>query len=784
LKVTPDETREFAARVTFILILGFFSVLVFSSGGFDAYPRAIFEICAIFMISALVLLRAFTADKLIWSYFDLVALVLILLLFLNTVTSALPGISLQQSLSLLATLMIVLAVNRVNRYLYVFKIFRVKISHEELFSGLAVALGLGLILVFLKNGRSNHGLEFLSDLHLAFININHNAAFLSLAAFCGLFLLLKFKRLASTLFIAYLNFVLISFMLIGGSSGATFAFFVSFSIVALISYRRKNNNRHDADYRLKLNIIYILPFLGLLTILIFGLNRGNSFIDPQQELASFNTKTIVWAASAKAITGNLLLGNGLGTFRHLITAHLPTSLSRTPYFAESDFMHLLFETGLLFTLLFSISVIIVIIYSIKRASSSRKLDYRLFFSCGILALMIHGLVDIPIHVPALTWFFAITLGLLLPRDFHSISLGLRKKVMLTLILGLLCSGTLFVKAKEAIGSIYYQSASESDLNEFSLFSRAADWDPYNENYVLDAVDSIINQESIISEDVGRALYLINRALTFNPLNHALWSSKAKLGATSARLMNRLGLKSDAAELEKYLEAFDRAITLYPSNAAYTLERAMFLAAMGEKQKAIHDIQLVFSQQPKWCPKIIKTMVDSGYADDEIIGALGDKSFLLIELGKQRKNLTNENHSIELFQRSFTAAVDEGNFDNAVTAIKLLLGCNSFRSNRSTAIEYLARTHFYHPEIWNISLALGQLYLEQNERATALEMFKSCTFQKNNWQCPFAYSRLLIEKGEKKQAFDHLLSVIEHPKAPTKIKIKAEEMRQRLKYSID
>jgi O-antigen ligase len=124
-----------------------------------------------------------------------------------------------------------------------------------------------------------------------------------------------------------------------------------------------------------------------------------------------------WANTFQIIKDFPLLGSGLGTFTQVFPAYRSFHIEGVVTHAENDFLQLASEVGLIGTGLLTVAFLFLFY---KAFSGIRKLsseDPRRYIGIGglvgIIALLIHSMVERNIQVPANAFLFLVILALVL-----------------------------------------------------------------------------------------------------------------------------------------------------------------------------------------------------------------------------------------------------------------------------------------------------------------------------------------------------------------------------------
>ena len=149
-------------------------------------------------------------------------------------------------------------------------------------------------------------------------------------------------------------------------------------------------------------------------------------------------RTQIWKDSLRIFYDFPIFGTGLNTFRDIYPKYKSLEIASRINFAHNDYIQLLIETGIIGFILLLVPTYLLIKYSLQKISFyiSRR-DYfaayiRLGALCGIIAMLIHSLVDFNLHIPAKAIYFSLLIGIIFSgfngRDSDIDSLVVRKNL--------------------------------------------------------------------------------------------------------------------------------------------------------------------------------------------------------------------------------------------------------------------------------------------------------------------------------------------------------------------
>ena len=255
-----------------------------------------------------------------------------------------------------------------------------------------------------------------------YINQNHFAGLMEMSIPAGMGLLLmdwkphesgyalksSFRVILSLTFgrrglVLFALLVMFAAMILSTSRGAMGSLAAAISVVALTSAIKKRTVTRE----LKLGLVAI----ALVAIAMIWLGPGQLTSKLASSGMSSNRGDLRELSYA-VIADNPIIGSGVGTYRWVLPKYKDERFGSGFYeHAHNDYLEMLGEQGILgFSLLFLSAGLIVA--GILKANSRKKDSFVrgvLFASLvGCMSLLMHGLVDFNLHIPAnAAWFFAL-----------------------------------------------------------------------------------------------------------------------------------------------------------------------------------------------------------------------------------------------------------------------------------------------------------------------------------------------------------------------------------------
>lgn len=215
-----------------------------------------------------------------------------------------------------------------------------------------------------------------------------------------------FKQITLILVISFIAIALFT----SQSRMAIFSFLVTSVLMYLLIRRYSKNSpaeRIIVIFGIFMTLCYVF-FISFYPIL-------RRFVETIGEAPS---RTLIWKDSLRIFWDFPLFGTGIDTFRDIYPSYKSLEIASRINFAHNDYIQLLVETGIIGFVLIMISTFVLIKLSLQKISYYfNKKDYfagyiRLGAFCGIIAILIHSLVDFNLHIPANAIYFALLIGII------------------------------------------------------------------------------------------------------------------------------------------------------------------------------------------------------------------------------------------------------------------------------------------------------------------------------------------------------------------------------------
>jgi O-antigen ligase len=221
-----------------------------------------------------------------------------------------------------------------------------------------------------------------------------------------------YRRLSSldgkTYFLVFGVIVMILGLLFSASRMGILSLLLSFTIVALFF---RNLERGERFSKTPLFILGLAVLWGAL----IGLDAVISRFFAVSE--GFKNRWEIWANTLQIIKDFPLLGSGLGTFTQVFPAYRSFHIEGLVTHAENDFLQLASEAGFVGMGLLTVAFLFLFYKAFSGIHKLSPEDPRRYIGIGglvgILALLMHSMVERNIQVPANAFLFTFTLALVL-----------------------------------------------------------------------------------------------------------------------------------------------------------------------------------------------------------------------------------------------------------------------------------------------------------------------------------------------------------------------------------
>ncbi len=256
-----------------------------------------------------------------------------------------------------------------------------------------------------------------------FVNRNHFAAHLAMAtAVAGGLLLANWQHTYTTTWrgrlsraldflvsergvIFWCMVIMLGGLVLSASRAGVLALLAAFAMVTGLATLARG--RKGAEWTL------LLPLLGAVGVALLWMGAGSLPVRLMASGAEFAERYAQWVLTTDMIRDFWLFGIGAGNYAWLFAGYQDASLDASVIYdhAHSDYLELLAEQGLIGTLLLGTAVLVLLgrIVNAFQVRHDRFLRGILFGSLvGMLAMLIHAVVDFNFRIPAnAAWFFVL-----------------------------------------------------------------------------------------------------------------------------------------------------------------------------------------------------------------------------------------------------------------------------------------------------------------------------------------------------------------------------------------
>lgn len=179
--------------------------------------------------------------------------------------------------------------------------------------------------------------------------------------------------------------------------------------------------RHTGRWKTVL-VAVALVFGGLL-VLALGIQQLAGRLGMSGVLADVALRLDLMTSSLTALGQYWPLGSGLGTFRGAYLRFQPASVEGLVEYAHNDYLHFVLEGGVAAVVVLAFGVHILARRAVglfRRFSRRNEVESVLSAICGfgLLAILLHSLVEFPMHIPSNAVFAALLAGIYLRSDHN------------------------------------------------------------------------------------------------------------------------------------------------------------------------------------------------------------------------------------------------------------------------------------------------------------------------------------------------------------------------------
>lgn len=438
----------------------------------------------------------------------------------------------------------------------------------------------------------------------SFVNRNHFAGFINLIIFPILSLILyRISSIGSTgrseagehhltIIMIFALSIIIAALFLSLSRGGVIGFA---SALLVFLYLQRREKGHINGWIL---ICVLLASVSLLVIM----TGAEALVSRLSTLAGFYEDGALlerigaWRGTLEIISDFPIMGTGSGTFKDIFNLYRPESMFRTYVHAHNNYLQILAENGVVvFTF-----TILVIVFFIKgysplfiklNSTEGRYIHYGIF--CGLVAVMVHELVEFNLRVPGNAYLFGLMAGLCmaLARKDKEPRRPNRRTLLFIFCLSLLL---LIIVTMEVIS-----------LNSISK--------PAMVNDESGRVGTTSTRDAGLLMDVGRlsedekryddALVYYSKAVREAPFKDIAWAKKGNIEFL-------IGKK------EASIADIAVAVKLNPNNTSYRYYLATLYLKSDKKEDALREA-VELSKKTGWLTRAIDLLVKNSVPFSQI-----------------------------------------------------------------------------------------------------------------------------------------------------------------------
>jgi O-antigen ligase len=197
------------------------------------------------------------------------------------------------------------------------------------------------------------------------------------------------------------------------SRGGILSALISGAVLFLIAWRRMPSRLLVGSVALAL-VIFVVGLVGWIGARPLR-EQFEGLAGGVEREASFRARLLVWRAMADNVSGFLWLGSGLGAFEDSFAPHTPPGSAKRWDKAHNDYLQLLWETGVVGTLLFLSGCAVFLVRYWWPALRSRGDPLGMFrpgIAVSLLSIALHSLVDFNLQIGANGFLCAVLAGTL------------------------------------------------------------------------------------------------------------------------------------------------------------------------------------------------------------------------------------------------------------------------------------------------------------------------------------------------------------------------------------
>ncbi len=506
------------------------------------------------------------------------------------------------------------------------------------------------------------------------------------------------------------------------SRGGMLSMCFSLIFFTCLVFKRKINRAHAT----------LIAGIVLLTALSVGWFGWDHIFERFSQLKKvdgtlYDGRIDIWKDSLNIFKDFSITGAGIGTFSDIYPAYKSILRDHFVNYAHNDYLELAIEGGI-----FSLLLAVCFIFSISLKSYRMFLNRRDAFAVymymgsitGIIALLIHSVVDFNLHVGANgLWFFFLCglavsssatpmRGRTLPSRLATIRSPSVKALAVAAVFIMLIA-TAGYNFSTLTGSFYFSHISDTqtdtqtpktDLKRIEKIARYATmFDPLNGTYA--------------NAKASASLYLGNEVSTLENLKKAI-----RLNPTNSYYLARLGNiyagKGLSETADRLLSA---AVRVDIFNAEYTLRYGAWLLSQSRMEEGLAQIKRALEIDRGQIDNALLTMAINRVGDDKMRTAIPDLPEAVIAYAEFLNNMGKTEAAESQYFSAMSSIENQDKF-NRNTFFRIY---NFFknRGNTTEAMRVILRASELLPnDVW-IRITLGDLYRDMGITYRAEEEYQ-------------------------------------------------------------
>ncbi len=373
--------------------------------------------------------------------------------------------------------------------------------------------------------------------------------------------------------------------------------------------------------------------VGLITAIGAGtiLARFSTLFGFYKE-SSYLYRLTGWKASFEAFKDFLLFGTGGGTFADIFTVYRPLSMRSTFIHAHNEYIQLMVESGIagLIITLFIVVFFIKKFNPLAKRSESRGVRYlHCGFFSGLVALMVHSIVEFNFRIPSNAYLFAVLAGLCVaasPVEKEK-SMSVKMIAFPCIIISLLF---IYISGRNSLNT--YNLEKWSGDNKTAILRRNISNCAVNHDLGLKVAEYFEEKRSY--EDSKKCY---SKIIESSPLKGIVWAKRS--------IVEELSGNIDMAERDMFAAA-----GIDPSNMSYRLNLGRLKFKQGKIDEGFNEITPLFSQ-PEWLIKAVKTALNNNIPIKRVFDIISGSHQALSSVAAYLENTGEDSYAEEAYVRS-------------------------------------------------------------------------------------------------------------------------------------